>query len=90
MSYFATAAEEAASAAEEAAAVASAAADEAAAAASEAAAAASEAADEAWSEAVAAEFGFWQATTDMAATAAPATRILRRTSEVMVLVPFGG
>jgi hypothetical protein len=35
-------------------------------------------------------FGFWQATTDMAATAAPATRILRRTSEVMVLVPFGG
>jgi hypothetical protein len=31
-----------------------------------------------------------QATTDREATTAPATRILRRTSEVMVLVPFGG
>jgi hypothetical protein len=34
--------------------------------------------------------GLLQATTDRAATAAPATTILRRTSEVMVLVPFGG
>ena len=89
MSYFAAAAEEAASPADEAAAVASAAADEAAAAASEAAAAASEAADEASEAAVAAGLGL-QATVDRAATAAPATRILRRTSEVMVLVPFGG
>ena len=88
MYYFA--AEEAASAAEEAAAVASAAAEEAAAAASEAAAEASEAAAEAASEAAAASFGLLQATTDREATTAPATRILRRTSEVMVLVPFGG
>jgi hypothetical protein len=34
--------------------------------------------------------GFWQATIESAATAAPATRILRRTCEVIVsLVPLG-
>src|ERR1700722_1091974 len=86
----ALAAAEAESAAEEAAMAASDAADEAAMA-LEAAADASDAAASA--EAVAASVllaGPLQATTERAATAAPATRILRRTSEVIVPGPLEG
>jgi hypothetical protein len=52
--------------------------------------AASEAADIAASDAVASAGFLWQAATESAATATPATRILRRTSEVIVPGPLMG